>query len=225
MNEDLGKLVEAIKDRHSVRSYMNLPIEQEKLDKLSEIIEECNKEGDLHIQLCNKAGKTYSRIMNKVAGLGSAPSVIACVGRDDATLDERVGYYGEKIVLCAQQLGLSTCWTGTFSAKNVPVMVSGGERLVIVIAVGYGANGGRPHKSKSMEQVLATTGQTPKWFDFGVDMALLAPTAINQQKFRIGLKDDGTVTFEDKGGPFSKVDLGIVKYHFEVGAEYIKSQS
>lgn len=55
-------------------------------------------------------------------------------------------------------------------------------------------------------------------------MALLAPTAINQQKFEIELNNDGTVSFHDKGGIFSKVDLGIVKYHFEVGAEYIKSQ-
>ena len=52
----------------------------------------------------------------------------------------------------------------------------------------------------------------------------LAPMALNQQKFEIALNEDGSVEFIDKGGVFSKVDLGIVKYHFEVGADYVKSQ-
>lgn len=56
------------------------------------------------------------------------------------------------------------------------------------------------------------------------EMALLAPTAINQQRFEISLQEDGGVIFGDKGGPFSKVDLGIVKYHFEVGAAAKKTR-
>ena len=51
-------------------------------------------------------------------GLGSAPSVIACVGKDDDTLDQRVGYYGEKLVLELQKMGLNTCWAGTFNRKQ-----------------------------------------------------------------------------------------------------------
>ena len=35
--------------------------------------------------------------------------------------------------------------------------------------------------------------------------------------------EDGSVSFSDKGGPFSGVDLGIVKYHFTAGAEFIKN--
>ena len=49
-------------------------------------------------------------------------------------------------------------------------------------------------------------------------MALLAPTAINQQKFAINLGADEAVEFVDKGGVLSQVDIGIVKYHFEVGS-------
>ena len=108
--------------------------------------------------------------------------------------------------------------------KNYKPAVRDGEKLVISIAIGYGADSGKPHKAKDMEQVIDAKGDRPLWFNKGVEMALLAPTAINQQKFEIGLNDDGAVTFTDKGGPYSKVDLGIVKYHFEVGAEYVKSQ-
>ena len=32
------------------------------------------------------------------------------------------------------------------------------------------------------------------------------------------INEDESVEFVDKGGFFSKVDLGIVKYHFEIGA-------
>ena len=216
--------IEAIKARHAVRNYLDKPIEADKIDKLKAKIAECNQKGNLHLQFLEDAGKTFNRLLNKAMGLGSAPSVIACVGREDDTLEERIGYYGEQVVLLAQDLGLNTCWAGTFNAKNLPAEINDGEKAVIVIAIGYGANEGKQHKSKSVEQVIMGKGEKPYWFNYGVEMALLAPTAINQQKFEIGLNDDGTVYFEDKGGPYSKVDIGIVKYHFEVGAEYVKSQ-
>lgn len=215
--------IEAIKERHSVRNYLTKEIEQAKIDQLNELIDKCNIDGNLHLQLCSDAGNTYNRLLNKAMGLGSAPSVIACVGPDDETVEERIGYYGQKVVLFAQQLGLNTCWAGTFNKKGVPAVVNQGEKVVITIAIGYGATQGKERKSKTLSQV--TSGGNPYWFNYGVEMALLAPTAINQQKFEIALDEDGTVRFKDKGGPYSKVDLGIVKYNFEVGAEYAKGNN
>ena len=211
--------IDAIKERHSVRNYEAKKIEADKVEKIRAKIEELNKEGNLHLQFMEDAGKTYNKLFNKVAGLGSAPSVIACVGIDDETLEQRVGYYGEKLVLFIQELGLNTCWAGTFNEKNIGAEVGDGEKLVISIAVGYGKYKGKPHKSKSPEQVIEAKGDRPYWFNKGVDMALLAPTAINQQKFTIRLNEDESVDFVDKGGIFSQVDLGIVRCHFEIGAE------
>ena len=48
-------------------------------------------------------------------------------------------------------------------------------------------------------------------------MALLAPTAINQQKFVIRLDQDGNIEYINNGGALGLVDLGIVKCHFEIG--------
>lgn len=211
--------IDAIKERHSVRNYEAKKIEADKVEKIRAKIEELNKEGNLHLQFMEDAGKTYNKLFNKVAGLGSAPSVIACVGIDDETLEQRVGYYGEKLVLFIQELGLNTCWAGTFNQKNIGAEVGDDEKLVISIAVGYGKDKGKPHKSKSPEQVIEAKGDRPYWFNKGVDMALLAPTAINQQKFVIRLNEDESVDFVDKGGIFSQVDLGIVMCHFEIGAE------
>ena len=217
--------IDAIKARHSVRKYLNKAIEQEKIDKLNELIDACNKEGNLHLQLLPDAGDTYKKFLSKAMGLGSAPSVIACVGPDDDTVEVRVGYYGEKGVLFAQMLGLNTCWTGMFNPKTTPAKIEEGERLIIVIAIGYGATQGKERKSKASDQVTMENKDRPYWFNYGVEMALLAPTAINQQKFEIGLNEDGSVSFIDKGGIYSKTDLGIVKYHFEVGAEFAKGKA
>ncbi|MCQ2082075.1 MAG: nitroreductase [Lachnospiraceae bacterium] len=209
---------EAIMERHSVRNYEDKNIENEKLNELNAFIDKCNEEGNLHIQLLEDAGNTFNRLLNRAMGLGSAPSVIACVGKDDETLDERIGYYGEKIVLLAQSLGLNTCWAGTYNKKNVKAEILNDERLAIVIAIGYGKNPGKPHKSKSVQDVIkGNEKDMPDWFLEGVKMALLAPTAVNQQKFEIALKDD-SYEIIDKGGILSKIDKGIVKCHFEIGA-------
>ncbi len=218
MNDMSMSDIEAIRGRHSVRSYKPDSIEAEKVSLIKGMLDELNKEGDLHLQFIEDAGKTYNKLMNKAMGLGSVPSVIACVGRDTDDLDQRVGYYGEKLVLYAQKLGLNTCWTGVFSRKNITAEVSEGERLVISIAIGYGREQGKPHKSKSAAQVSEVSGERPEWFDKGVEMALLAPTAVNQQKFVIKLGENESVEFIDKGGILSQVDLGIVRCHFEIGS-------
>ena len=211
--------IDAIKNRHSVRNYETTPIEQSKTDRIKELIEELNLEGNLHLQFIKDAGNTYNKLLNRAMGLGSAPSVIACVGKDDDTLDQRVGYFGEKLVLELQGMGLNTCWAGTFNRKTIPAEIGDGERLVISIAVGYGKDQGKPHKSKSAEQVIDADGDRPYWFNRGVEMALLAPTAVNQQKFQIRLNADNSVDIVDKGGVLSQIDVGIVMRHFEIGSE------
>ena len=66
--------------------------------------------------------------------------------------------------------------------------------------------------------VYDDTRKTPEWFGRGLKAALLAPTAMNQQRFRFTLLPDDTVRAESRGGSYSHVDLGIVKYHFQLGA-------
>ena len=57
----------------------------------------------------------------------------------------------------------------------------------------------------------------PVWFKNGVKAAMMAPTAINQQKFMITLDGDEAV-ITTKSGPMTKIDLGIVKYNFEAAS-------
>ncbi len=209
---------EAILERHSVRNFQDRKIAEDTVKRIEEKIRELNERSGLHLQLVADAGNTYDRFMNKAMGLRTVPSVIACVGKEEEGLEKKIGYYGEKLVLYLQTLGLNSCWAGMFNRKAIKAEVKEDERLVISIAVGYGKDQGRPHRSKTMEQVIEGKTEKPEWFMEGVRMALLAPTAINQQKFTIRLNEDDTVDFIDRKGPFSQVDLGIVKCHFEIGA-------
>lgn len=134
-------------------------------------------------------------------------------------LDEACGYYGQRLVLKAQQLGLNTCWVA-LTYKKVPnaFTVDKGEKLAVVIALGYGKTQGVSRSSKSPEQVSNLTETSPDWFKAGVAAALLAPTAVNQQRFYLRCEGD-TVNAKAGTGFYTKMDLGIVKYHFELGAK------
>ena len=90
--------------------------------------------------------------------------------------------------------------------------------MVLVIALGYGETNGVPHKSKELESFMVTKGVMPEWFRIGAEAALLAPTALNQQKFKMGIKEGNPVIRIAGIGPYTKVDLGIVKYHFEAAS-------
>lgn len=133
-------------------------------------------------------------------------------------MEEKVGYYGEKLVLFAQQLGLNTCWVAlTYSKIKGAFAVKQGEKLCLVIAIGYGNTNGTAHRFKASEEVSKADGSVPVWFKKGVEASLLAPTAMNQQKYKFILEGNKVSAVCGKGF-YTKIDLGITKYHFEIGA-------
>lgn len=212
------ELYQAMKNRHSVRQYSDKPIEPEILDALKTEIKECNKESGLHIQLIADEEKAFDSFMAHYGKFSGVKNYIALIGKKGKELDELCGYYGERLVLKAQQLGLNTCWVA-MSYKKIPGVfdVGNGEKLTVVISLGYGKTQGVAHKSKPAKKVSNISGETPEWFKSGVSAALLAPTAMNQQKFTLTYSG-GKVSAKAGAGFYTKLDLGIVKYHFELGA-------
>ena len=213
---------EAIQQRHSVRRYADKPIEREKVAALRALIEQCNAESGLNIQLVTDEPTAFNCRMARYGRFSGVSNYFAMVGKKSRYLDEKVGYYGEQLVLEAQRIGLNTCWVG-LSYKKIPeaIDIADGERLVCVIAVGYGASQGVAHKSKSIEKVTKTDREMPDWFRKGVEAALLAPTAINQQKFIFVLYDGNKVEARTRFtllNGYAPIDLGIAKCHFEIVA-------
>lgn len=210
-------IYEAMRARHSVRAYEQREIEGEIKDMLEDKIAELNGRSGLHIQLITHEPKAFDSPMAHYGKFSGVTDYIAMIGKKDDELEEKCGYYGEKLVLFAQQLGLNTCWVAVSYKKiKTAYMLGAGEKLCIVIAIGYGKTQGVPHKSKAPSEV-ADMGDVPEWFKKGVEAALLAPTAVNQQKFFFSL-DNGRVSARAGRGFYSKIDLGIVKCHFELGA-------
>ena len=230
---------EAIEARHSVRAYRLQPLAEDASRRIEEEIAEVNQRGNLHIQLIQNEPKAFQGTLAKYGKFRNVTSYLVMAGKRADDLDERIGYYGEHLVLLAQILGLNTCWVG-LSYSKVPGTYELGEdeKVVCYIAVGYGETQGVGHKIKTVEQVSNATDITPSWFRRGVEAALLAPTAVNQQKFffhyvtkasqsaersfeYIGISDNRHQVHAKKGFSmigYAQIDLGIAKYHFEVGA-------
>ena len=218
-------LQEAIEARHSVRAYKELPLAEDVVKEIDEQIAVLNREGNLHIQLILNEPKAFLGTMAKYGKFRNVGNYIVMAGKKADDLDERVGYYGEHLVLLAQALGLNTCWVG-LSYSKVPgtYVLDEDEKIACYIALGYSETQGVGHKIKTIEQVSNANDVTPSWFRKGVEAALLAPTAVNQQKFSFeyaGMKNGHHLVHAKKGFSiigYTQMDLGIAKYHFEIGA-------
>ncbi len=208
----------AIEERHTVRTYNEAAIEGAVLTELTELIDRLNKEGDLHMQLVNGRPNAFDDFIIHYGKWTGVTNYIAMVGADREDLDECCGYYGEQIVLWAQMHGLKTGWLDTQPAKETDAFVTAqGERHVLSLAIGYSDQPSRGPKAASVDALSIVEGTAPEWFYDGMKCAVYAPTAGNQRLFRI--KWDGkNVSIGSAPGFLEKVDLGIAKYHFEVGS-------
>ena len=219
-------LQEAISARHSVRAYKEQPLTDADAQALQDKIEQLNREGQLHIQLIRNEPKAFLGPFARYGKFRNVTDYLVMAGVKADDLDERIGYYGEQLVLLAQTLGMNTCWVG-LSYTKIPdtYVLDEGEVIKAYIAIGYGETQGVSHKIKRVDQVSNVSDETPDWFRRGVEAALLAPTAVNQQKFSFELlpaKDGQLPRVRAKKGfsliGYTHMDLGIAKYHFELGA-------
>ena len=213
--------LEAIKARHSVRKYTDKPIEPDKASVIKATIDSINAESGLNVQLVLEEPKAFASGMWKYGQFSGVRNYLVMAGPKGKDAEEKTGYFGEKLVLLAQTLGLNTCWVG-LTYKKIPgtFTLRDGDIVHCVIALGYGTISGVQHPQRPMENFYEADGDAPKWFKDGMEAALLAPTAINQQKFKFILHDGNKVEakalFSMAG--YTNIDLGIVKYHFEAAA-------
>ena len=209
--------LELMKARHSVRRFTDKPLAAEAVNALRAEIDACNKEGSLNIQLVTDEPEAFQAGKASYGQFKGCRNYLALVGPKDR--DEDIGYYGERVVLKAQELGVNSCWVAlTYKKGKTDVKVGAGEKLYMVVALGYGETQGAAHKSKTAADVSDCKDGNPDWYRLGVEAALLAPTAMNQQKFKFERKDDTVTAKVGMIGPCLKIDLGIVKCHFEIGA-------
>lgn len=206
--------MELIRRRHSVRRYLDRPIEEEKRGIINRYLDEQRKQSGLNIQVYYDEPKAFQTLLAHYGSFRNAVNYVAFVGSKEE--ETAVGYFGEAIVLKLQEIGLNSCWVAvSYSKRKTPIKLSKGEDILSVICFGYGETQGSNHRSRNYDDIAEVSGDKPPWFDRGVEAALLAPTAVNQQKFKI-VCANGIVTIKKNGlGFYQNIDLGILKYHFE----------
>lgn len=209
-------LNEAIAQRHSVRRYQAKSIEKETAEELQKTINECAEKSGIKITLQLDEPEAFGSGMATYGKFENCTNYITFVGKKED--EEKCGYYGEKIVLRAQQLGLNTCWVAlTYNKAKLVCEKEKGEKVLIVLALGYGQTPGHPRPTKPIEELCKVKGDMPEWFKNAMEAVMLAPTAVNQQKFIFYL-DGNDVEAKTLLGFYARIDLGIAKLHFEIGA-------
>lgn len=232
--------IDTIRARHSVREYLDKPLSGVQLAGLRRAVVEAEQKSGLDIQLVTDNPEVFQVVARFGLVRGATASVVFCSEGKDA--DEAIGYWGQRIVLTAQELGLNTCWCAICSRKKSKAVLRGDKKVRIVIAVGLGKTQGKERKTKPLSELCTVEGSSaaggvgagagagvstgagesglPAWFAAAMEAAQLAPTAVNAQDFHITLRADGkTVAARaTKEGVWSTIDLGIVRRNFEEAA-------
>ncbi len=222
---------EAIFVRRSLRRYLPSPISTDQQAQLQKAIDQVNRRSGLHFRLDCDHPDPFASFTSTYGKLKGVRNYLIFSGPEsDEHLEEKCGYFGEEIILVATAMGLGTCWVGgTFRKKKALGYLQSGDKLVCVAAIGHTAetmsrgealmHGTLTRRSKTAEKLSFSPADAPDWFSDAMEAVRRAPSAVNRQGVFFTMDDSGTVTGRRTAkGPFSLVDLGIAKYHFEIGA-------
>ena len=229
-------IYEAVERRISCRSYADKEVETEILDNLRQYIESINQESGCHFQLYGPRGEEETAIdVTPSVFVGPVYHYIACVGPNNIIGSEKIGYYGEKLVLYATQLGLGTCWVvSNYKRETLRYKAGSQELLLGVITLGYAMRrtptrqwlirANFRQKDKTPEQLIVSdTDEIPDWIADGVKCVIIGPSGANMMPFIFEWKKGALSAYMDihmlgKTIPFQIINLGIAKLHFEIGS-------
>jgi len=212
-------VTDLIKGRFSCRAYVERPIEQEK----QQLLLGCMSPPQMGpLGTTARFGLVAASDQDRTAlkGLGTygfikgyTGFIVGAVGPAQKNLED-FGYLMERIVLCATDADLGTCWLGgsfTRSGFARRISASGEEEVPAVVSIGYMAT--RAGQGDVIRQMANSDHRFPwekLFFDgeFGtpisreaaggyavpLDMVRLAPSASNNQPWRI-VKEIGRDVF------------------------------
>ena len=222
-------LKSAIMERISRRKFELDPVDGAVLEQLEAAVWECNRAAGMNIKIKLDDGEAFSGSRSKGMFSGACNYFAMICKKDDPDGDEKIGYYGESLILLATRLGLGTCWVGgTFDKKSVSPQIGPGEKLWDVIPIGY------PAKKMPMKQRIIRDGlrkktpapekmvegdteykDLPEWVKAGLQAILDGPSAVNRLPVHLVCeKNNYFLKIYKENGGFEWNDLGIAKYQF-----------
>ncbi len=216
----------AINQRQSSRTFTDKRIESDIECHLIAYIDLMNEESELTITWLKDGSQAFDGFSKSYGMFKGVHSLILLKGPKSLPhLHEKIGYYGEKIVLEATTKNLSTCWVaGSYDPKALPITLDDDESLVCVVPIGYSPDkkGMRERFIYSLahRKTLATSAfytsdtDVPLWFEKGIEAIAKAPSAMNKQPVRLQYNKNKLTIYVEKDSEL--IDLGIAKYHFEL---------
>jgi nitroreductase len=201
---------EIIRQRFSCRKYLEKPIAEDQRRRLADFISSAGR-GPLGTPVRFDLVAATEQDRKSLKGLGTygfirgaAGFIVGAVGHAEKNLED-YGVVMEKIILCATDIGLGTCWLGgTFTKSGFAKQISAtdGERVPAVTSIGYVTQGGG--FDGRMRQFVGADNRQP-WENlffkekFGIplspheagvysvplEMVRIGPSASNKQPWRI----------------------------------------
>ena len=144
-------IFETIKNRRSVRAYLDKPVEQAKLDRIldaARLAPSANnrqmwkfivvRDAGLRTQLANAAGQEHlAKASVVVAAVSLEPDRVMFCGVPSGPVDVAIAL--EHMALAATALGLGTCWIGRFDQDKCRKLLGVPDiaRIIELMTLGY----------------------------------------------------------------------------------------
>ena len=225
-------IIEAINTRISCRAYTAQAIAESTVAALRDELDAINAESGFNFQLYGPREDGSVIELSASMFSGEPPMYAAFVAKEDPVEEERLGFYGERFVLKATQLGVSNCWVaGTFNRTTTRVELGPDEVLHDVVPLGY-PPAKTPLKQKTIRAGIRARSkkpadmwrgdvpfaEAPEWVQAAIEAVEKGPSAINEQPVVFVRDDAGSLIRAElvqvKTGK-EYTDLGIAKYHFQ----------
>lgn len=231
--KEMNHLLEAIDKRISRRTYLDSPVDTNKFNMLSPIVYKFNQEANLRMELIVDGGDAFSKLSRSYGFFKNVHTILAMKGlAKDPHHCEKLGYYGELLVLEATSLGLGSCWVGgSFDRGSQIFHIGKDEKLQYVITLGecliekslkekliHGLSHRRTIKVEDLIVGSGNVNKLPVEFIEAMKAVHKAPSAMNAQPVRFEYTNGEVYAYHKNPSVKDSVDLGIAKAHFVVKA-------
>lgn len=226
-------IIEAMKERRSVRSFNGKALSPETVAALHNAMEESYSLFGGHISIRLKSFDLRGDFKPSTYGVikGASDFFLMAIG-DGEDSDLTAGFQFEQIVLKAWQLGLGTCWiAGTYKGSQFDEREKWpeGESLKIICPVGVpekprimekmmrltiGSNNRKPFSELFFEEDFNKHLNPENKYGEALRMLRLAPSSTNSQPWRVLVTGDKVRFYYKPKYPITVIDMGIGICHF-----------
>ena len=161
-------ILEAIRKRYSCRAYIDKPIEQEKLTQIFEaarlalsaknlqdwrFVVVSDKDIKMQVAESTNHPEVFGKAGVMIAACSNSSDIMRC-GQAVAPIDVAIAM--EHICLQATELGLATCWIGSFEPEKVRKVLGIPQHIAIIelMALGYPADKAKKPSREPIENIV-----------------------------------------------------------------------